>query len=67
MDKRKQGQYLQNSAIQIVEPNKQNFTDIDCIIIAAPLYEEEVRHSLRERGFKGNIILTEKEIKSQKK
>ena len=66
LDKRKQGQYLQNSAIQIVEPNKQNFTDIDCIIIAAPLYEEEVQHSLRERGFKGNIILTEKEIKSQK-
>ena len=62
LDKRKQGLNLQNSKINIVEPSLENFKDLDCIVIAAPLYEEEILNSLREKGFKQSIILTEKKI-----
>ncbi|EAL7167559.1 class I SAM-dependent methyltransferase, partial [Campylobacter jejuni] len=33
------------------------------IIIAAPLYEKEIIRSLREKGYKEDIITTEKELK----
>lgn len=55
--------YLQNSSIIIQEPNIENFKDIEIIVIAAPLYEEEIINSLREKEYKGGIIATEKEIK----
>ncbi|ENY6720777.1 methyltransferase domain-containing protein [Campylobacter jejuni] len=63
LDIRKQGMYLQNSSIIIQEPNIENFKDLEAIIIAAPLYEEEIIKSLKERGYKGDIIATEKELK----
>lgn len=63
LDKRKQGMYLQNSSIIIQEPNIENLKDVEIIVIAAPLYEKEIIKSLREKGYKGNIIATEKEIK----
>ncbi len=63
LDARKQGKYLQNSKIIIQEPKQENFKDIDCIIIAAPLYEKEIIKSLREKGYQSDIIATEKEIK----
>lgn len=63
LDIRKQGMYLQNSSIIIQEPNIENFKDLEAIIIAAPLYEEEIIRSLREKGYKGDIITTEKELK----
>ncbi|EAK3270947.1 SAM-dependent methyltransferase, partial [Campylobacter jejuni] len=63
LDIRKQGMYLQNSSIIIQEPNIENFKDLEAIIIAAPLYEEEIIRSLREKGYKGDIIATEKELK----
>lgn len=62
LDKRKQGKYLQNSEIIIEEPTMENFKDIDCIVIAAPLYEEEIVKSLREKGYERDIIQTEKRI-----
>lgn len=55
--------YLQNSSIIIQEPNVDNLKDIEVIIIAAPLYEEEIIKFLREKGYKRDIIATEKEIK----
>ncbi len=55
--------YLQNSSIIIQEPNINNFKDVESIIIAAPLYEEEIIKFLKEKGYKGDIIATEKEIK----
>ncbi|EAJ1323117.1 methyltransferase domain-containing protein [Campylobacter jejuni] len=61
LDIRKQGMYLQNSSIIIQEPNVKNFKDLEVIIIAASLYEEEIIKSLREKGYKGDIIATEKE------
>ncbi|ENM9912319.1 methyltransferase domain-containing protein [Campylobacter jejuni] len=61
LDVRKQGMYLQNSSIIIQEPNVKNFKDLEVIIIAASLYEEEIIKSLREKGYKGDIIATEKE------
>ncbi len=63
LDTRKQGMYLQNSSIIIQEPNINNFKDVESIIIAAPLYEEEIIKFLKEKGYKGDIIATEKEIK----
>ncbi|HEF1386138.1 TPA: class I SAM-dependent methyltransferase, partial [Campylobacter jejuni] len=63
LDTRKQGMYLQNSSIIIQEPNIENFKDLEAIIIVAPLYEEEIIKSLREKGYKGDIITTEKELK----
>ncbi|WP_434532090.1 hypothetical protein [Campylobacter jejuni] len=66
LDTRKQGMYLQNSSIIIQEPNIENFKDLEAIIIAAPLYEEEIIRSLREKGYKGDIITTEKNILLQK-
>ncbi|MFY4755323.1 hypothetical protein ACOTV8_04375 [Campylobacter jejuni] len=48
LDTRKQGKYLQNSSIIIQEPNIENFEDLEAIIIAAPLYEEEIMKSLKE-------------------
>lgn len=54
--------YLQNSSIIIQEPNIENFKDLKAIIIAAPLYEEEIIKSLRKKGYKGDIITMEKEI-----
>ncbi|EGJ3606026.1 class I SAM-dependent methyltransferase, partial [Campylobacter jejuni] len=66
LDTRKQGMYLQNSSIIIQEPNVENFKDLEAIIIAAPLYEEEIIRSLREKGYKGDIITTEKNILLQK-
>ncbi|HEC2671243.1 TPA: SAM-dependent methyltransferase, partial [Campylobacter jejuni] len=66
LDVRKQGMYLQNSSIIIQEPNIKNFKDLEAIIIAAPLYEEEIIKSLREKGYKGDIIATEKNILLQK-
>ena len=58
--------YLQNSSIIIQEPNRENFENLEVIIIAAPLYEEEIIKSLREKGYKGDIIATEKDILLQK-
>ncbi len=55
--------YLQNSSIIIQEPNINNFKDVESIIMAAPLYEEEIIKFLGEKGYKGDIIATEKEIK----
>ncbi|EAI4147218.1 class I SAM-dependent methyltransferase, partial [Campylobacter jejuni] len=46
----------------IQEPNIENFKDLKAIIIAAPLYEEEIIKSLRKKGYKGDIITMEKEI-----
>lgn len=66
LDTRKQGMYLQNSSIIIQEPNIENFKDLEAIIIAAPLYEQEIIRSLREKGYKGDIITTEKNILLQK-
>ena len=66
LDTRKQGMYLQNSSIIIQEPNRENFENLEVIIIAAPLYEEEIIKSLREKGYKGDIIATEKDILLQK-
>lgn len=63
LDVRKQGMYLQNSSIIIQEPNIKNFKDLEAIIIAAPLYEKEIISSLREKGYKEDIITTEKELK----
>ncbi|EAI1115966.1 SAM-dependent methyltransferase, partial [Campylobacter jejuni] len=63
LDVRKQGMYLQNSSIIIQEPNIENFKDLEAIIIAAPLYEKEIIRSLREKGYKEDIITTEKELK----
>ncbi|HFP7691070.1 TPA: hypothetical protein ACHDSV_001678 [Campylobacter jejuni] len=50
----------------IQDPNIENFKDLEAIIIAAPLYEEEIIRSLREKGYKGDIIATEKNILLQK-
>lgn len=58
--------YLQNSSIIIQEPNIENFKDLEAIIIAAPLYEEEIIRSLREKGYKGDIITTEKKYFTSK-
>ncbi|EOH2063743.1 hypothetical protein ACWE6N_000253 [Campylobacter jejuni] len=66
LDIRKQGMYLQNSSIMIQDPNIENFKNLEAIIIAAPLYEEEIIKSLREKGYKGDIIATEKNILLQK-
>lgn len=55
--------YLQNSSIIIQEPNVDNFKDIEAVIIVAPLYKEEIIKFLEEKGYKGDIIVTEKEIK----
>ncbi|XGQ70948.1 class I SAM-dependent methyltransferase [Campylobacter hepaticus] len=63
LDTRKQGMYLQNSSIPIQEPNIKNFQNIEIIVIAAPLYEEEIIYSLRNKGYINHIIATEKEIK----
>ncbi|EAJ1686481.1 SAM-dependent methyltransferase, partial [Campylobacter jejuni] len=51
------------SSIIIQEPNIKNFKDLEAIIIAAPLYEKEIISSLREKGYKEDIITTEKELK----
>ncbi|EJH2023663.1 SAM-dependent methyltransferase, partial [Campylobacter jejuni] len=51
------------SSIIIQEPNIENFKDLEAIIIAAPLYEKEIIRSLREKGYKEDIITTEKELK----
>ncbi|WP_251819403.1 hypothetical protein [Campylobacter jejuni] len=58
--------YLQNSSIMIQDPNIENFKNLEAIIIAAPLYKEEIIKSLREKGYKGDIIATEKNILLQK-
>ena len=63
LDKRKQGKYLQNSNTKIIKPCIENFKNIDCIIIAAPLYEQEIIKYLRNNGYNKNIITTEIEIK----
>lgn len=53
LDIRKQGMYLQNSSIMIQDLNIENFKDLEAIIIATPLYKEEIIRSLREKGYKG--------------
>lgn len=63
LDPKKQNKYLQNSIAQVMKPCIENFKNIDCIIIATSLYEEEVVKSLRKLGYKKDIITTEKEIK----
>lgn len=56
LDIRKQGQYLQNSNIKISKPQAQEFKSLDLILLAVPLYEQEVINFLREKGYKGDFI-----------
>ncbi|RTJ54516.1 class I SAM-dependent methyltransferase [Campylobacter jejuni] len=41
-DKRRHGTYLQNSDILILEPSIENLKNIDCIVMAMPIYEKIV-------------------------
>ena len=56
LDERKTGKYLQNSNIVIKKPCKEHYVDIDCILIAAPLYESEIISFLRKDGFQKDIL-----------
>ncbi|TQR22633.1 SAM-dependent methyltransferase, partial [Campylobacter sp. MIT 97-5078] len=58
LDNRKQGKFLQHSNIAIKEPTLEHLQNIKAIIIAAPLYEEEIYKFLVSLGFKGKIIKT---------
>lgn len=63
LDERKQGKFLQFSNAEIEKPNIENLKNIDCIVIAAPLYEQEIIKYLRNSGYNKDIITTETEIK----
>lgn len=63
LDERKQGKFLQFSNAKIIKPCIENFKNIDCIIIAAPLYEQEIIKYIRSNGYDKDIIITETEIK----
>lgn len=63
LDERKQGKFLQFSNAEIEKPNIENLKNIDCIVIAAPLYEQEIIKYLRNSGYNKDIIATETEIK----
>lgn len=63
LDERKQGKFLQFSNVKIEKPYIENLKNIDCIVIAAPLYEQEIIKYLRNSGYNKNIIATETEIK----
>ncbi len=56
LDTRKHGKYLQNSKIVVTKPCKETYKDIECIILAAPLYEEEIVQYLQKDGFSGEIL-----------
>lgn len=57
-DKSKQNKYLQASNIKIKEPTEDNFKNIDLIIMASSLYEDEIAKQLIEGGYKGKILKT---------
>ncbi|MDD6055415.1 MAG: class I SAM-dependent methyltransferase [Helicobacteraceae bacterium] len=63
LDSRKSGKFLQDSNIRITTPTKEHLNSLDCIIIAAPLYECEILESLKKLGFHKDIILTARKIK----
>ena len=56
LDTRKHGKFLQNSKIVVAKPCKETYEDIECIILAAPLYEEEIVQYLQKDGFSGEIL-----------
>lgn len=56
LDERKIDKYLQHSNIVIKKPCKTQYENIDCILIAAPLYESEILSFLRKDGFRKDII-----------
>lgn len=66
LDSRKCGKFLQNSDILVCAPTRENFLDIDCICIAAPLYENEILKNLREWGYDGDIVATATQIQLHK-
>ncbi len=61
-DTTKQDKYLQSSNIQIVEPVKNYLSNIDVIVMASSLYEDEIVDNLRQI-YEGDIILTATEIR----
>lgn len=63
LDERKQSKFLQFSNAKIEKPNIENLKNIDYIIIAAPLYEQEIIKYLRNNSYNKDIIATETEIK----
>ncbi|MDY5185402.1 class I SAM-dependent methyltransferase [Helicobacter trogontum] len=56
LDTRKHGKYLQKSEIVITQPSKKSYSNVECIVLTAPLYEKEIIQYLREDGFSGEIL-----------
>ncbi|MBZ7950245.1 hypothetical protein [Campylobacter molothri] len=70
-DQRRQGTYLQNSNILILEPRIENLKNIDCVVMAMPIYEkivfeQEIQKILFEGKVKLDIIFTSEMIQIQK-
>lgn len=61
-DERRQGTYLQNSCIKVMKPTIENLQDIECIIMAMPLYEKVVFENELKGIFQGDIIFTSNKI-----
>lgn len=62
-DERRIGKYIQNSNIKIVEPNASNLKGIEAIIMAMPLYEENVMNDeiiplVKNNNEEVSVILT---------
>ena len=58
MDISKQGKFLQCSDIEIKQPNFDNLKNIDAVLIASALYEDEICEMLKRIGYTGCIIKT---------
>ncbi|TLD82747.1 hypothetical protein [Helicobacter trogontum] len=56
LDTRKHGKYLQKAEIVITQPSKKSYSNVECIVLTAPLYEKEIIQYLREDGFSGEIL-----------
>lgn len=62
---------MQNSDILVLEPNIENLKNIDCIVMAMPIYEKivfekEIRKFLSEGKIKSDIIFTSNMVQIQK-
>ncbi|MML34839.1 hypothetical protein D8I01_07260, partial [Campylobacter jejuni] len=69
-DKRRHGTYLQNSDILILEPSIENLKNIDCIVMAMPIYEKivfekEILKILTEGKIGLDIIFTSNIIQTK--
>lgn len=70
-DERRQGTYLQNSNILILKPSIESLRNIECVVMAMPIYEKivfekEIRKILIEGKIKLDIIFTSNTIQIQK-